>query len=96
MAQALMRASEARGTEDTFRSANREIVKVAQDLGAGAAVPFLCECSDRACREIVRLPWREYAAIHEHPHRYVVTPGHELLEVEQLVSESSAYNVVEK
>jgi hypothetical protein len=89
-------AEEARAIESTFRTANRDIAAVARDLKADALVPFLCECSEAACKAIVRMSWREYTAIHEHPHRYVVAPGHELLEVEQLVSESPAYNVVEK
>jgi hypothetical protein len=92
----MRRAQEAREIEDVFRAANRDIAAVARDLNADARVPFLCECSEPACRAAVRMPWREYAAIHHHPHRYVVAPGHELLEVEQLVSESPAYNVVEK
>ena len=89
-------AEEAREIESTFRTANRDIAAVARDLNADALVPFLCECSESACRAVVRMPWREYAAIHEHPRRYVVAPGHELLEVEQLLSELPAYNVVEK
>ncbi|HEX3226261.1 MAG TPA: hypothetical protein VHQ89_09210 [Gaiellaceae bacterium] len=92
----MRRAEEAREAEDAFRAANRDIAVVARDLNANTLVPFLCECSERACRAILRMPWREYAAIHEHQHRYIVAPGHELLEVEQLVSESPAYNVVEK
>jgi hypothetical protein len=92
----MRRAEEARETENAFRAANSDIAAVARDLNANSLVPFLCECSEPVCRAVVRMPWREYAAIHDHPHRYVVAPGHELLEVEQLVSESPSYNVVEK
>ena len=82
--------------EKTFRSANKSIVDVAAELDVGGRVPFLCECSDTSCRDVIRMPWAEFAALHRHGELYVVVPGHELLEVEQLVAESKTYNVVEK
>jgi hypothetical protein len=82
--------------EKTFRSANKSILDVAAGLDVGGRVPFLCECSDTRCRELIRMPWEEFAALHRHGDLYVVVPGHELLEVEQLVAESKRYNVVEK
>jgi len=82
--------------EKTFRSANKSILDVAAELDVGGRVPFLCECSDTRCRELIRMPWEEFAALHRHGDLYVVVPGHELLEVEQLVAESKTYNVVEK
>lgn len=69
---------------------------VAHSLNVDAAVPFLCECSDTHCRELIRIPWTEFDALHELDNRFVVVPGHELLEVEQLVAESDRYNVVQK
>jgi hypothetical protein len=92
----MSKATDARETEDTFRSANWDIVEVARDIAVGGLVPFLCECSDPSCRTVLRIRWPEYADIHEHPYRYVVAPGHELLEVEQLVAERGGYSVVEK
>jgi hypothetical protein len=82
--------------EQTFRSANQSILDVAAELEVGGMVPFLCECCDTGCRELIRMPWAEFAALHRHGRLYVVAPGHELLEVEQLVAESKTYNVVEK
>ena len=83
-------------TEQTFRGANMSIMDVAAELDVGGRVPFLCECSDTRCRELIRMPWAEFEALHRHGKLYVVVPGHELLEVEQLVVESATYNVVEK
>ena len=85
----MSKATEAREVENVFRSANREIVGVARELAVGAMVPFLCECSAGSCRTLLRMRWPEYASVHEHPRRYVVAPGHELLEVERLVAPHS-------
>jgi hypothetical protein len=87
---------EARETEQVFRSANRSIGDVASALAIDGAVPFLCECSDPACRALIRMPWSEFEALHAHPDRFAVLPGHELRAVEQVVSEAHGYFVVDK
>jgi hypothetical protein len=82
--------------EQSFRDANRTIMEVAAELELSREVPFLCECCDTGCRDLIRMPWAEFEALHEHGNLFVVKPGHEHLEVEQLVVETAAYNVVEK
>ena len=89
-------SSDALAVEEAFRDANRRIMAVADSLSVDADVPFLCECSDTNCRELIRMPWTEFDALHEVDNLFVVVPGHELLEVEQLVAESDRYNVVKK
>lgn len=39
------------------------------------AVPFICECSDETCSELLRLPLSDFTAARELG-RYVVYPGH--------------------
>jgi hypothetical protein len=60
-----------------FREANERIGETAEQLGAGMSIPFLCECADENCREIVRLTMAEYRDLRSNPRHFVNTPGHE-------------------
>jgi hypothetical protein len=39
-------------------------------------LPFLCECDDERCRDVLLLTVAEYRAARESPRRYVVVEGH--------------------
>jgi hypothetical protein len=64
-------------SRDRFRWANERIEEKAVELGIDGAVPFLCECADRTCREILLLSVRDFREIRETPASFVVAPGHE-------------------
>jgi hypothetical protein len=57
---------------------------------------FVCECSDATCVGKVFLRPVEYADIREHPTRFFVLPGHEVVGVERVVEENDGFSVVEK
>ena len=78
-----------------FREANERIRAKAEEYGVDIAVPFICECSDPTCLELVRLPLDEYRAIREHPARFFNVPGHEVHAPALLVMEGESYRVVE-
>jgi hypothetical protein len=42
------------------------------------AVPFICECSDARCEELVRLTLGEYTAARDAGGEYIVAPGHQV------------------
>src|SRR5437763_533946 len=63
--------------EDAFRKANERIQLAAVEFDADEALPFLCECPDPACIEMVRLTLGQYAQVRAHPRRFVVASGHE-------------------
>jgi hypothetical protein len=88
-------SQQALDTERVFRKANQDIADVAHDLGVNGQVPFLCECDDPRCHQVLRTTWTEFASLHAHD-LFVVIPGHEHLEVEELVVETRAYSVVRK
>lgn len=62
--------------EVIFRDANEQIEGRADELDFSAPVPFLCECGDRGCHEIVRLTREEYAEIRTNPRHFVIVPEH--------------------
>lgn len=81
-----------------FRDANEGIERAARQLGGAERVPFICECVDLSCREVLRLTLSEYEDIRSSPVRFVVAAGHELdeTELEQVIARRPGYVVVEK
>jgi hypothetical protein len=83
-------------TEATFRRANEALHGRFQELGTDDLAPFLCECGDDRCTQTIRLTLEEYEEVRGQPGRFVVVPGHEILEVERVVEVGERYEVVEK
>ena len=64
--------------EVTFRAANEGIASKAAALGAGdEPAPFLCECPQPTCTDLVFLSLDEYREIRAHPRHFLARPGHE-------------------
>jgi hypothetical protein len=60
-----------------FRNANENISNFAEYAGFEAPVPFICECADPTCADIVPMTLQEYAAVRESPTTFLNVPGHE-------------------
>jgi hypothetical protein len=73
-------AEKAFRNEVTFRDANEQIAERRAELDSFAGpTPFLCECEDEACTEIVRLSDEDYRRIRADPLAFVIVPGHETM-----------------
>jgi len=85
------------GNEASFREVNEAMPDFpSREEGEARAHSFVCECGDRACREIVRVAYEDYAAVRAHPDRFLVAPGHVFPEAEDLVEDHEDYAVVQK
>jgi hypothetical protein len=88
--------------ERVFRRLNgriEELNRVAQMVEApphAEQAAFLCECSLSECHERIRIGVDEYARTHATPDRFIVIPGHETGEIEQVVTRRTDYLVVVK
>jgi hypothetical protein len=84
----------------TFRRANEQIEQVAADLDQALTVrliPFVCECADRRCTQVVRLSLKEYEAVRASPSRFAVAHGHEFAhDDEHIVAQGDRFTTVEK
>lgn len=60
-----------------FREANDQIGESAVEYGAQTSIPFLCECADENCHEIVQLTLAEYRQVRSDPRHFINTDGHE-------------------
>ncbi len=57
---------------------------------------FLCECGDGDCDTTVRVPLDAYAAVRENERHFIVVPGHQAADAEDVVDEGDGYLVVRK
>jgi hypothetical protein len=57
---------------------------------------FRCECARLGCNKMVELTAREYERIRANSRRFLVAPGHEMPELEEVVERHDGYVVVEK
>ena len=79
-----------------FREANEDIERARRELDFGGdRVPFLCECADQQCTQLVRLTPCEYRQVREDGARFAVAPGHETGEF-RTVDGGDAFAIVEK
>ena len=74
--------------QTVFREVNENIADVTR--------LFICECSNTACADALEVTADEYAEVRARGARFIVTPGHELDEVERVVGGNRRFSVVEK
>lgn len=74
---------------------NERIHELAEQFDLESAV-FICECSTEDCGEFIALELDEYKAIRSSPTLFVVVPGHETLQVENVVETNDRYALIEK
>jgi hypothetical protein len=81
--------------ETMFRSVNERVEEVVQP-GPQEEIDFLCECGDSECVEKVTLTRREYEQVRADGMQFVVVPGHEIPEIEDVVTHADRFLVVRK
>lgn len=81
-----------------FREANEGIRKAAQEYSLEGKVPFICECAEPTCQEIVRLGLAEYEAIRAVPTHFLNAPGHDRAAQgwARVIEPRDGYDLVEK
>ena len=82
--------------EVIFRTVNEAIEQKAVQMGGLDEYQFICECSKADCFERIGLTLRQYEHIRSAGVRFVVTPGHEDVELELVVGTRGTYSIVEK
>jgi hypothetical protein len=83
-------------TEALFRDVNERIAESAERFHAGDA-EFVCECADPACAERVPATLDQYEEVRADGTHFLLSPGHELPELERVVERPhKRFVVVEK
>ena len=81
-----------------FREANEGIEDAATKYEVLDQVPFICECADESCRELLTLSIDEYEEIRQNPRHFLNAPGHVRAAqgAAQVVHDRGRYTIVEK
>jgi hypothetical protein len=81
-----------------FRVANEEISAIALRGAELPRIPFVCECADPRCVEILRLSRSVYETVRADGRRFVNAPGHEAASLGWgvVVERGDGFVVVEK
>jgi hypothetical protein len=83
--------------ETLFRAVNENIEEAAASNQLDDHVfEFFCECSNIDCNLLLPMTVSEYERVRANPKQFVVAPGHELPEIEVVVTRAEAYEVVIK
>ena len=100
MPQEMQRLMEERiaRNQGTFRAANERIGAAAGVYDVATRVPFICECADPTCTEVVLLELDQYEEIRSDSRRFLNVPGHQTAAqgVSVVVEERNGYVIVEK
>jgi|SRR5918997_5662642 hypothetical protein len=79
-----------------FRMANERLDERVEEYGAVDSIPFLCECADVSCLGRINLTLSAYREARAKPNRFVIIPGHAMIEDERVVAVKTGFQIVEK
>jgi hypothetical protein len=84
--------------EVVFRNVNERIKQLQHSFAVAEREPLqmICECDRLDCMERVTVGVDAYELIRSHPDEFIVSPGHEDTQVDEVVSVSSGYTIVRK
>jgi hypothetical protein len=81
--------------EKLFREVNERVADLQGDF-SDPDPEWVCECGDETCFEKVNVPAEDYHQIRAHGDWFVITPGHEMADIERIVRQNGEFVVVEK
>lgn len=80
-----------------FRSVNERVKELGdRALNSLAEIDFACECDDQTCFAPITLPLEEFAGIDAAENQFIVLPGHEDPDVDDVIDRRDGYLVVAK
>jgi hypothetical protein len=84
--------------EVIFQQANRGVADfVLEDIGKDdAVIEFYCECSNIDCRDRIPLQVSDYRKLHKDQRHFIALKGHEMPDIETIVSRHGGFSVVRK
>ena len=83
--------------EALFREVNEQREELNSDAGARKErFEVICECGAGSCSDPISIRVSDYELVRAHSAWFIVKPGHEIEDVEDVVQWHEAFNVVEK
>jgi hypothetical protein len=83
--------------EGIFRSVNENIEDINRGFSlATQNMTAVCECGDLNCAEQLQIDLATYEQVRSDPTWFVVVPGHEVADVEDIVAHHEGFDIVSK
>jgi hypothetical protein len=83
--------------EALFRQVNEEIRGLTSTFGTDdGSMTVVCECGNAGCTEQLDVGIRDYERIRAEGSLFVIAPGHDIPELEQVVESNEGWSVVQK
>lgn len=82
-------------TETLHRIANEHAWKRASRIGA-QSILLMCECGDGSCTVMFEVPTGVFERYHRRGDVFLINPGHELLDLEEVIARGPNFVAVEK
>ncbi|CAA9519135.1 MAG: hypothetical protein AVDCRST_MAG67-3252 [uncultured Solirubrobacteraceae bacterium] len=83
--------------EASFRDLNESLeANVHRGQRQADFAGFVCECGDGDCDTTLRVALDAYAAVREDDRQFIVVPGHQLPDTEDVVDHGDGYLIVRK
>jgi hypothetical protein len=83
--------------EALYRAVNERIEGLNEAFGLIAeSMTIVCECGDGTCVEQIDLSVKDYERVRADPTKFVILPGHEIPDVEDVIEETDVFHVVRK
>jgi hypothetical protein len=84
--------------EVIFQQANQGVADfiIEDSKTPNPVIDFYCECSDINCRERISLTPDRYHQLHKTERYFIAKEGHDIPEIERIVSKHNRFIVVEK
>lgn len=83
--------------EALYRSVNEKIESMSAAFGAiTETMSVVCECGDGSCAEQIEVSIPDYERIRSDATLFIIRPGHEIPDVEEVVERTEAFHVVRK
>jgi hypothetical protein len=91
------RARRIGANEALYRSVNEKIEALSAAFGAiTETMSVVCECGDASCAEQIEVSMSDYERIRSDPTQFIIRPGHEIPDVEEVVEIHDEFHVVRK
>ena len=78
-----------------FREVNERLLELTEGFQDGS-MQFVCECSNEDCTQTVTMNHDDYESVRAHSTFFVITSGHEILEVEKIIDRRNGWTIVQK
>ncbi|MET0939429.1 MAG: hypothetical protein ABWY51_09440, partial [Gaiellaceae bacterium] len=83
--------------EAVFREANERIREVNETFATLTdELRLVCECGHGTCAEQISMKPGDYEALRAEPADFAIVPGHEIPDVEEVISRGEEYAIVRK